>query len=400
MGDDVSAGRVRGGVGALVATLGLFAVFGTVASPPGVNPAGPRQVILTQVAPPAETSDAGTDAAAAATGEPADPGPTGDPATAAGAPPGTPPNAVAGAKAAATRPRSTAPTPPTPGTVEERGAAALALIKYPWERTGYSIAFTGPNDGLLGLTDPNRKQITIYVRPAQSTTDIARVLGHEIGHSVDFTMTTDAERADYRRIRGLDDRPWYPGCSGCSDYASPVGDWAETFAYWLLGEGSFASTLRSRPTAAQLTALTPIFTANAAAAPSSTSTTKPPAPTTTVTTAPKVMTPKTTPTSARPRSRRGRGRRPRRRGRLRRPRRRGRPRRPRRRGRPRRPRRRAPAPTTTTTADSGTRLDGPLRHSVSRVTLCRCERHDVTENASTGCPTDRPAFVSDGRVSQ
>jgi len=87
-------------------------------------------------------------------------------------------------------------------------------------------------------------------------------------------MTTDAERADYRRIRGLDDRPWYPGCSGCSDYASPVGDWAETFAYRLLGEGSFASTPASRPTAAQLTALTPIFTANAAAPPSTTTTTR------------------------------------------------------------------------------------------------------------------------------
>ena len=90
------------------------------------------------------------------------------------------------------------------------------------------------------------------------------MLGHEIGHAVDFTMTTDAERAEYRRIRGLDDRAWYPSCNGCSDYASPVGDWAETFAFWLLGDGSFASQLALKPTAAQLTALTPIFTANAA----------------------------------------------------------------------------------------------------------------------------------------
>ena len=295
------------------------------------------------------------------------------------------------------------PTPPTPGTVEERGAAALALIKYPWDRTGYSIAFTGPNDGLLGLTDPNRKQITIYVRPAQSTADIARVLGHEIGHSVDFTMTTDAERADYRRIRGLDDRPWYPSCSGCSDYASPVGDWAETFAYWLLGEGSFASTLASRPTAAQLTALTPIFTANAAAAPSSTSTTKPPAPTTTVTTAPKVVTPKTTPTTARPRWTRPR------------------PTTTTTRPAPTTTTTR-PAPTTTTTRpaphdhddepraddhDDGARRrprrqrgvhDAPTNAAASGfcVTLCRCERHDVTENASTAVRrTARRSFRTD-----
>ena len=44
MGDDVSAGLGRGRVGALVATLGLFAIFGAVAAPAGVNPAGPHRV--------------------------------------------------------------------------------------------------------------------------------------------------------------------------------------------------------------------------------------------------------------------------------------------------------------------------------------------------------------------
>ena len=88
-------------------------------------------------------------------------------------------------------------------------------------------------------------------------------------------MTTDAERAEYRRIRGLDDRPWYPTCGLCPDYAFPVGDWAETFAYWLLGNGSFNSQLAGKPTPAQLAALKPIFTADAAAAPTTTTTTRP-----------------------------------------------------------------------------------------------------------------------------
>ena len=194
-----------------------------------------------------------------------------------------PPTTVTTARRVRSAPQATTTTTAA-GTVESRGAAALALIDYPWQRTGYGIVFAGPNDKLLGLTEPSRKRITIYLRPTQTTGDVARILGHEIGHAVDFTMTTDAERADYRRIRGLDNRPWYPGCGSCADYASPVGDWAETFAYWLLGNGSFNSQLAGKPTAAQLKALIPVFTADPA--PPTTPTTKPapPAPTPTTTT--------------------------------------------------------------------------------------------------------------------
>ncbi|HEV7862885.1 MAG TPA: hypothetical protein VGR20_09300 [Acidimicrobiia bacterium] len=297
MNDEVTPGRRRRRSGALVATaMGVVALLGAAAGLTGPNPTKNRPVTLVQVPPPPEASG---DADAAAADPPA---PVDGVATAAEAPTTT--STVAGAKAAGTRPKSigasTTTTAPT-GTVEQRGAAALALIRYPWERTAYAIVFTGPNDGLLGLTEPSRKRITIYIRPTQSTRDIARVLGHEIGHSVDFTMTTDAERADYRRIRGLDDRAWYPNCNGCSDYASPVGDWAETFAYWMLGDGSFASQLAPKPTAAQLTALTPIFTADAPAV--TTSTTQPPTPPT-KTTAPRPVTPKATtaPRSTAPRS--------------------------------------------------------------------------------------------------
>jgi hypothetical protein len=301
--DEVTAYRKRRRASALVATtVVLGAGFGVIAALPGAGPNSPRQVTLTQVPPPAATAgpDAGpapaTDAAESAA-------PIGGVATAAEDPPATTSATGAAAKAATTRPRSTAPTAtntiPT-GTVEERGAAALALITYPWPRTGYSIVFTGPNDGLLGLTDPNSKRTTIYIRSTQSIKDIARVLAHEIGHTVDFTMTTDAERAEYRRIRGLDNRAWYPNCNGCSDYSSPVGDWAETFAYWLLGDGSFASQLAPKPTAAQLTALTPLFTADPAAV--TPTTTRPPTTTTTATTAPRPTAPRAvTPRSTTPR---------------------------------------------------------------------------------------------------
>jgi hypothetical protein len=264
-------------------------VVGVVAAGFGFGADGgalPQEMSLSQEPPPSTTTStapappAGLDLATSEI-------PPAEKAPAASVPssPEPGPNA-AGPTATATtaRPARTAPKPTTtttaPGTIESRGAAALALVDYPWKRTGYSIVFTGPNPNLLGLTEPSRKQITIYLRPTQSTGDIIHVLGHEIAHAVDFTMTNDAERAEYRRIRGLDDdTPWYPTCGLCPDYRFPVGDWAETFAYWLLG-GSFNSQLGGRPTPAQLAALKPIFAADAAVAPTTT-TTRPSATTTT-----------------------------------------------------------------------------------------------------------------------
>ena len=276
----------------VVGLVGLSIGFGTG------DRARPREMALSQAAPPSTTTStapappAGLDLATSES-------PPAESASAASVPssPEPGPNAASPTTTPTTaRPARTAPKPTTtttaPGTVQSRGAAALALIDYPWQRTGYSIVFTGPNDNLLGLTDPSRKQITIYLRPTQSTSDLTHILGHEIAHAVDFTMTTDPERAEYRRIRGLDDRPWYPTCGLCPDYTFPVGDWAETFAYWLLG-GSFNSQLAGKPTAAQLAALKPLFTADAAVAPTTTTTTRPPKPSAT----PSAPKPTTTPTT-------------------------------------------------------------------------------------------------------
>jgi hypothetical protein len=258
---------------------------------PGGGDGGPRAIPLRQEPPPSTTTTSTAPSqptaadTAAADSAPASPPPAGaDPAPSAAGPTTT----VTTARPARNAPKPTTTTTAA-GTVESRGAAALALIDYPWQRTGYTIVFTGSNDNLLGLTEPSRKRITIYLRPTQSTSDVARIIGHEIGHAVDFTMTTDAERAEYRRIRGLDDRPWYPTCGSCPDYASPVGDWAETFAYWLLGNGSFNSQLAGKPTPAQLAALEPIFTADAPA-PSTTTTTR-------LSTTPPAPKPTTTPTT-------------------------------------------------------------------------------------------------------
>lgn len=168
-------------------------------------------------------------------------------------------------------PTTTAPAPapvPVPtvhattaaATIEQRGAAALALVPFPVERTGYELIFEDHRDGYLGLTSTVDKTITIYIRSSQSTREIAKVIAHEVGHAVDVEFTTEAERLLYRQVRGIDGRSWYPDCSGCTDYDSPAGDFAETFAAAMVGDVSFLSTVADEPTALQLQALASIFT--------------------------------------------------------------------------------------------------------------------------------------------
>lgn len=195
-----------------------------------------------------------------------------------------PPAAAAPARAAAPSSGSTA------GGPAEKGAAALALVHYPIDQTGFKVVFEGPRSGVLGLTSTGSHTITIYVRSSQSVAAVAHVLAHETGHAVDIAFTTDAERSQYRTIRGLGNQSWYSSCDSCADYNTPAGDFAEVFAYWLMGGGPFLSTAAGTPTASQLAALGPIFAPSPMAPPATvatTTTTTPPvtaAPTTTTTT--------------------------------------------------------------------------------------------------------------------
>ena len=145
-------------------------------------------------------------------------------------------------------------------TIAERGGLAVGMLNYPYWATHYRIIFQGPRAGILGVTDNSVKTITIYIRAGQSTASIARVLAHELGHAVDFELTSWSERAQYMAIRGFSsDTSWYP-CDMCEDYASPAGDFAEVFAYWQLGPGDFRSMIGAAPSQAELDAIAPIFT--------------------------------------------------------------------------------------------------------------------------------------------
>jgi hypothetical protein len=77
--------------------------------------------------------------------------------------------------------------------------------------------------------------------------DLAYDIAHELGHAFDLGRNDSARRRQWRRLRGIDvNLPWF-GCNRCSDYDTPAGDFAETFAFLLLGPGNYRSKLGQPP---------------------------------------------------------------------------------------------------------------------------------------------------------
>lgn len=140
-------------------------------------------------------------------------------------------------------------------SVDARGQAALATISYPWQEllTDWTVVFLPEEPGLYGLTKVPDRRIEIYVRDDQSIGLLAHVVAHEIGHAVDVTFNTGPDRRLWEETRGLT-APWWPD-SGATDFRTGAGDFAESFASWQVGDGSFRSELGPPPTAAQIAIL-------------------------------------------------------------------------------------------------------------------------------------------------
>ncbi|MBV8161853.1 MAG: hypothetical protein JO265_13095 [Acidimicrobiia bacterium] len=150
---------------------------------------------------------------------------------------------------------------PAPASPQQRGAEALELIHYPWQQLGYSITFLGPRPGLLGGTIPAQREILAFVRPDESTQLLAHIVAHELGHAIDKTYNNDARRQLWLRLRGVStSEPWFT-CYACPDFATGSGDFAETFAYSMVGDFDH-SQLTPFPDAAMLARLSPLFLAS------------------------------------------------------------------------------------------------------------------------------------------
>lgn len=171
------------------------------------------------------------------------------------------------------------------GSAEDRGKAALGLVRYPWQTLGFEVVFHGPRKGYLAITYIGGQRIEVYVRRCQSVDSIASILGHEFAHAVDHRYMTDAERAEYLALRGISPRPWF-GCNRCSDFATPAGDFAEVFAYLKSPPSRFRSRLGRPPSAEQAVDLERFYFPDATTPPLLSTTTPAPPSTTTTTPAP------------------------------------------------------------------------------------------------------------------
>ena len=140
-----------------------------------------------------------------------------------------------------------------------RNAAALALIPFSWQQLHYQISFLPPQKGLRAMIFPNEHRIEVYARPLDGARRIAYDIAHELGHAIDMTLNNAETRRNWMALRGIDPAtPWF-GCDRCTDFNTPAGDFAETFALMLLGPGNFHGRIAPAPTEEQLQLLRPFF---------------------------------------------------------------------------------------------------------------------------------------------
>ena len=163
-----------------------------------------------------------------------------------------------------------APTAPpatvAPTTPEAMGAAALGLVRYPWQKLpGYSIQFLpisdAPSPGFYGNTTfawgkPGGVS-TLYVYPGETVDRLAGITAFEIGHEVDASLVEPQGGHDQIiAILGVHPVSWAPECD-CAEQGYLSGWYAAAFSdYWSPGVGAW-STLASPPTGATLTAVQP-----------------------------------------------------------------------------------------------------------------------------------------------
>lgn len=136
----------------------------------------------------------------------------------------------------------------------------MAALHYPVADLGFTVRFLPARHGVLGTTFTRERRIEVYVRSCGVEDDMSLLvtLAHEVGHAIDVAAPSYARHDDWLAARGSK-AEWF-GCSGCSDYATGAGDFAEVFAWSRTHDrADYRSQVAAPPTEAQLRRLLPMF---------------------------------------------------------------------------------------------------------------------------------------------
>ncbi len=158
------------------------------------------------------------------------------------------------------------PAPPADATPQQLGTAALALVRYPWQRIpGYSIQFEpisdAPSPGFYGNTTFTWGHAggtsVLYVYPGETVQRLAGITAFEIGHEVDAAaVEPQGGETQIENILGIHPASWAPDCD-CAEQGYLSGWYAAAFSdYWSPGVGQW-SQLAPEPTGATLAAVEP-----------------------------------------------------------------------------------------------------------------------------------------------
>jgi hypothetical protein len=143
--------------------------------------------------------------------------------------------------------------------VTDQEKQALSLISFPWQDLHYEIVFMPARPGLRAMTFRKTHTIEVYVRPADDVRLLAYDIAHELGHAIDMTYNTKEIREKWMELRGIDPAtPWF-GCNECTDFNTPAGDFAETFALLVVGPEHFAGRIAPPPSLDQAPVLAAFF---------------------------------------------------------------------------------------------------------------------------------------------
>jgi hypothetical protein len=146
------------------------------------------------------------------------------------------------------------------GWQERRGREALRSLTVQ-DSSGFQVIFSQARDGYYGLTRLRARTVEVYVRSCEEQPRelLRHIVAHELGHAHDATRNTAHDRAAWLAARQLPPgTPWY-GCSGCVDFGTPAGDYAELYAQWARGAATNRSSAAPVPDAAALAALAERF---------------------------------------------------------------------------------------------------------------------------------------------